>query len=311
MRIITTAVRRRSRLVTPVLVILTVFVLAPSLVPAQSTAAAPYDRFLFVRNDPAKGKALPEQTLVMAKITPYGIKTEDLWSEFNLGVGMKMLGVYGGRAYLLMIRDLVCVDLKSGRVTRIAQNLQLPAYVNGVLYRAEGGNIRQYDFRRRAYRHVMSIPDAPYSLRLAVSPDRKHLAFFLPETDRSNGPCQLYVVDPERHKAEKLGLPVRWQDSFTASGIEVTPPLEWLDARRLLFIRTDFGDDGLPPANLAEGLDARRLRSIGTGFGPGLPQADLAAVADIDARTITDIVRLPSERMPGGARVNRRRGLIP
>jgi len=195
--------------------------------------------FLFVRHDRAEDGTQTD-TLVMATIERDGFELHDVYSEDNLDIGSDLIGVAGGKAYLMHIGDLLCIDLYGGACTRIAADAEPYAYASGRLFCLQSGEVCDYDLRSERWRMVTAVPGRLPPDRLAVSPDCRWLVFFtdLALRDLPSG-WQLNVLDLEQGTTQRLGELVQYLAPAASSFRSPPPPCAWLDETHLLFVRTD------------------------------------------------------------------------
>jgi len=238
--------------------------------PVAATLGPAANHLLFVRHNEVNGAA-DSDTLALGKVipgefmanTPSGFEIKDLYTQAALTAGFHLFGVWGGKAFARERDDLLCFDVESGQRVRIASNLRCHAYADGRLFCPSGDSaIREYDFRAQCYRDI-PLPSgelaglSSYRAPWAVAPDARRLAFFKAAPDRSVGSSQLTVVELATGDLRPLGAPVRYSErpisSFAASG----PPLTWLDAQTIAFVRTQTPERSSARASGA--IAARRL----------------------------------------------------
>lgn len=182
----------------------------PAPPPLNITRDLAHRHFLFLRHDRAEDGAQTD-TLVMATIGPGGFELRDLHSNDNLDTGTELMGVFGGKAYLIHIGNLLCIDLYGGACTRIAADAEPYAYASGRLFCLQDGEICDYGLRSERWRMVTAVSERLPPDKLAVSPDCRWLAFFshLALRDLPSG-WQLNVLDLEQGTTQRVGELVQY-----------------------------------------------------------------------------------------------------
>ncbi|MHC4474464.1 MAG: HEAT repeat domain-containing protein [Planctomycetota bacterium] len=146
-----------------------------------TTSTSRYGYFLFVRR--AKGGP---GTLVLAKVTSDGFELRDIHAMRNLGAFWEPLCVVQGRAYGIFIHSLLCIDLVTGESESLCSTLSSEtAFDSERLYAmvnlpGQGAVLREFDFRKRAYRDVWGPGSGDWNSGppLRISPDRRRIGFF-------------------------------------------------------------------------------------------------------------------------------------
>jgi hypothetical protein len=186
-----------------------------------------------------------------------------------------------GLLYLVLEDRLIEVDLSSGEYGIVAEDLELFDYVrSGRLYCVQGKRLVVYDLRNRAVRDLMANPfhailSSGRDIRVAVSPDEKHLAFAVPinmEERIKSAPLlgavavqssldegyrhvlsqRLVIVDLET--GEQLLMPTPFAPPNTwgfGTLFPPPPPLVWRNPREILIVRGDRSDGGRPSRGVA------------------------------------------------------------
>jgi hypothetical protein len=256
----------------------------PPTPPLRLPQDVQYNRLLFLRHDRADDGTQTD-TLVMATVRRDGFELSDVYSKDNLDIGSQLLGVFGGRAYLMHIGELLCIELYTGSCTQIAPRADPYAYANGRLFLARGGEVRDYALGSERWRTVVSVPEWPHGADIAVSPDCTWLAFFTqqPFQELEFG-WQLNVIDLEKGTIQPVGEPVQYISPPGSSYAPAGPPFTWLDGTTLVFVRTD--------------VKVRRATEDRVEFA-GEP-INRVAVADMATREARDIVAIPGSVHTGG-----------
>jgi hypothetical protein len=245
------------------------------------------ERFLYLRYNLA-GHIGGTTSLVLVRVTRDGFDSRAVYSEQNLDVGWRALGVCNRKLYGIKMGLLLTVDLETGTAEEVDWSIDSSTWSDRRLYafvrQGEGPSLlRVYDAETEAYRNIASdppwvvLPRSSSVPALRVSPDHKWLAYFC----RSDSPifsptyhlC-LIAVDGGTIKASKISVGAR--EFGTGAGMAAPgPPFCWLDSKTLLVVR----DVSKKPWSefYEHAADAEMI---------------LARV-DVDADRITDICRLP------------------
>jgi len=215
---------------------------------------ATYDHFLYLRHDvdPKDGMAKTD-TLVLVKVTRDTFVQRDLFTQSNLHIGWKPLGVVGGKVYAIAIDRLLAIDVATRQVEIFPSRIQCHVYDSGRLYALVAGkdgklSLRVFDFRTRSYRDVCAPDFAWPAPPLAVSPDHKRVAFFKARGHAlPTRPFELNVVDLAAGTVRRVGGMVRSRVFETGAGMVANgPPFGWLDPKTILFVPDVTREDGFP-----------------------------------------------------------------
>jgi len=258
---------------------------------AKSEAAeSAYDHFLYLRHNLEKGSAVTD-TLVLAKITPQGLQQRDAFTQNNLHVAWKPVGVVGGRLYAMKLEKLIAIDLGTGKAEGIESWVVRYAYDRGrgrfyALVRRPNQNglvVRAFDFLNRTERDLAILPEGPSAFGprqpMAISPDGRRLALFCPMENVFWGPrFRLHVVDLETGSVQTPGPLLGAVRHATGGGdVDEGPPAVWLDAATLLVVHEVSGRAG---------------RDRRPDAGPA--GSDLkVAVLDVTTGKLNDLLTLP------------------
>ncbi|MHC4212410.1 MAG: HEAT repeat domain-containing protein [Planctomycetota bacterium] len=214
-----------------------------------------YDHFLFIsHNKPDEGRRT--KTLVLAKITPEGIQLQEIDTERNVIYRWEeTFGLVGGTLYVKHGEgELSAINLATGQTELIASDddesvyslLNVYAghsyvYDEGRLYGQAGSDdegvmtLRVLDFRTCAYRDIIELEDELEYTTLAISPEHNRMAYF---TRDPNGNL-LTVVDIASGQVTHPIAPIEFKIPFISSLNWYAPPLVWIDANRVVCIRTE------------------------------------------------------------------------
>jgi len=281
-------------------------VLVPSLAnpPAETTEAAeekpaaesPYNHFLYVRHN-EKGSAVSD-SLVLAKITPEGVQQRDIFTQSNLADGWQPLCVINGWAYEVESYELIAINLQTGAAEKFGSHVASFTYDSGRLYAITESpsswvstRLHIYDLASRAYRDIALADVRAHSIeRLAVSPDRRRLAFFNPVVESGHPVAfRLNVVDCASGEVKRHPTTVFAQDpgSGGRKGYGPGPTFVWLDSKTILLV-----------SDLPDGKNETMYIGVAGGNGPdssvslSLVKSKVVAM-DVATGQIKDVATLP------------------
>ena len=214
-----------------------------------------YDHFLFIsHNKPDEGRRT--KTLVLAKNTPEGFQLQEIDTDRNvINRWEETFGVVGGKLYAKHGEgELSAINLATGQAELIASDdddsvyslLNVYAghsyvYEEGQLYGQAGSDdegvmtLRVLDFRTCAYRDIIELEDELEYTTLAISPEHNRLAYFVKDP---NGNL-LTVVDIASGQVTHPIAPIEFEIPHISSLNWYAPPLVWIDANRVVCIRTE------------------------------------------------------------------------
>ncbi len=244
-------------------------------------------------------------------VCPFG------WGTYSLG---RLLTVVRGKLYAISSRQLIEADLTTGERRLVAEKISAYDYhPAGRLYAVVGDKLMVYDFRAGASREIMARPFRDiWELRIAISPDERHLAFpepvqegerwskAVPLAGASPAPSELpegysymlntrlVVVDLATGKQTRMPTP--FGSPYISGGSrsrDPSPPLVWTDANTVLLGRGDWAVKGRPRRALAT-VDVRtgQMRHVA-----GIP-GDHHTVPSLVVRETGRQVRLVLTRSP-------------
>ncbi len=251
--------------------------------------SSPYEYFLFTRFN----RGYSTNTLILAHITDSRIELKEIItapeSSYHWG---NMICVTGGKLYCRSYSTLYSIDLLTKETGQLSVRSKTPDYsfdlnsnytlADDCLYGlAQYGNtvtLRQLDFQRQSYRDITDVTKFKPSKGIAVSPDRKRLAYFAMNPNgnypsKEDGGYFLTVIDIQTGKITQPAKPIQFVTSMLASSFPGIP-LIWLDSETIAFIRTE----------VPEGEDE---------FSSNRSAAHMLTKANVNAGVMEDITPLP------------------
>lgn len=254
--------------------------------PSKPASRFPGTHLLFVRHDNSDSA-----TLVLGQITPDGFKEQNLVTRFMRSA--RPLGVMQGRAYARIDDDVLCIDLNTSQSTTVATKLDCCAYADShLVYPVGDSTIREYDCRTQSSRDItlpsgLIATERTSEMPWALSPDARHLAFFKNAQSNTNrGPAivsQLMVTDLANGKVNPVGPPVQFSVGPYASRGPEGPPVTWLNAGTVAYVRTqapsrETSNTAVPLGEYLDGLTNTVNHLV---------------VADIESGRVEDLAPLP------------------
>jgi hypothetical protein len=247
---------------------------------------SPYDHFLYVRYDVQDGTNV-KYTLVVVKATAEEFQQREIPVPDNMFPITEPLCAHAGKLYLKMGFGLLTIDLTSGKLERIDQEIrnvdrwtnQIPSatYQFNLLYalvsQPEGYfALRQYDFSKGAYRNMANISSAfPVGAvvtalgnpLLSVSPDGKKMAKFKVMEREEKAPSASYMLhlinlDDALGKVSAVG------PKLALNNLGDGPSFVWVDSHTILLLR-DASEESLHKADSKAYPDTISLIDITTG----------------------------------------------
>jgi hypothetical protein len=236
-----------------------------------------YDHFLFTRRN---GPERQEETwtLVLAKVTAAGFELRDIDTRPRYeGPGypwQRPLCVANGTVYCANNDRLEWISLVTGETGRLENLPSLTddgiwwgaCYDDGRLYAQSGERNRTLqvlDFRKRAYRDIVTLEHELERTPAAVSPEHKRLAYFVHDP---NG-WLLTVVDVESGEVTHPSEPIRFAIPSISSTGGYAPPMVWVDETKILFIRTERLGEQRKGHDFEEDHAVNKVSVIGVATG--------------------------------------------
>ncbi|MBN1973062.1 MAG: sigma-70 family RNA polymerase sigma factor [Sedimentisphaerales bacterium] len=261
----------------------------PPIALTNKPVSSPYEYFLFTRFN--RGNST--NTLILAHITDNGIELKEIItapeSSYHWG---NMICVAGGKLYCRSFSTLYSIDLLTKETDQLSVRSKTPDYsfdlngtyalADGCLYGlAQNGNtvtLRQLDFQRQSYRDITDVTKFKTSKDIAVSPDRKRLAYFAMNPkgnypSKEDGGYFLTVIEIETGKISQPAKPIQFVIPMIASTFPGIPII-WLDSETVAFIRTE----------IPEGEDE---------FSPNRSAANMLTKVNVNTGEMEDITPLP------------------
>jgi hypothetical protein len=266
--------------------------------------SSPYEYFLFSRytQEPST------RTLVLAHIRDDRIELKDIVTEnFGSYHWGDPICVTGGKLYSVSYNNLYSIDLLTKETEQLTvKSTNSLAFIPGfgitddifdfgiaVLERCFANNclyglaqtggktvLRQIDFEKVAYRDIADVSLVKSSRNIAISLDRKKLAYFslYPIADtpsKEEGRLFMTVVNIESGQITQPARPIKFIVPMIAS---VFPgiPIIWLDTETVAFIRTE----------VPEGE---------TMFSPNRKAAHILSSVNVNTGLMEDITPLPGD----------------
>ncbi len=225
-----------------------------------------YDHFLFTRRDGAEGQE-GTKTLVLGKVTAEGFELRDIhatpefrypWEKPLCAVGGILYGTKGSDLFSVNLATSQMEVLSSAARGSVCTIIVSYIYADGRLYGIapdeEVSTLRVLDFNKGAYRDICTL-ESGWGDNPTISPDHKHLAYFVTEP---NG-FLLTVVDVDSGQVAQPSEPIGFVVPSIASTF-YAPPLIWVDAQRVLCIRTEVMRED--PNSLSGGEAMHKLTFI-------------------------------------------------
>ncbi len=206
----------------------------PRRAPAtEQSREKPYDYFLFFQG---------RDSLMMAKVLPDGFELKNLDATVRVrSDSTNFLHVSNGKVYCMSLGVFKAIDIESSQVDEIA-HIDGYFYDDGCLYAHAGEEWSIYDLRKRAYRKDMPFAAPAYHLspmerRVAFSPDKKRLAYFIYKAEAG---VQLKVVNTVTGQVTEPCPPFVYHES-PAGWADALARFRfvWLDSENILYFRTE------------------------------------------------------------------------
>ena len=221
---------------------------------------SPYEYYLFTRVD-REQRQDTVRTLVLGHITANGLEFKDIetdtYGRYRWG---EPVCVTGGKLYSFKYSELICIDLATKQSERLSSrtsgskyNIINPStstcFADKCLYglgEMENTKIlRLIDFEKAAYRDIVNVNTVLPHNFIAISPDRKRLAYFSSDPNdgiypsSNKGGYFLTIVDVE---SGEVTLPAEPIDFLVAAIASSFPgiPIVWIDSETVAFIRTEI-----------------------------------------------------------------------
>ena len=251
---------------------------------------SPYEYFMFTRYNQEPST----RTLVLAHITANGIVLKDIVTEdFGTYHWGDPICVTGGKLYSKSYSTLYSIDLLTKETEQLSVRSNTLDYsfnfsastvfADNCLYGlARKGNtiiLRQLDFERGAYRDIANVSKAQPSKDIAISPERKRLAYFATQPGDVTYPSTnkdgyfLTIVDVETGQISQLAKPINFIVAMIASSFPGIPTI-WLDSETVAFVRTK-----VPVGNNPLDTDSGAVHMLST--------------ANVNTDVVEDILPLP------------------
>ncbi|GMU20082.1 MAG: hypothetical protein AMXMBFR13_01830 [Phycisphaerae bacterium] len=269
----------------------------------------PCDQFLFIRHNVKNGAAQTD-TLILATVMPAGFEFEDIYTRKNLHFA-ELLDVIDGQVWLSHTAQLISVDMATGRPEVFSRNAYPYAYHDGRLY-APAPNphrMRVFDLKRRTER-VLTELTGEIQDSMAVSPNHEWLACIesapaIPAAPAASGRWWLRVIDVDTGAMKTPCQPFGYLGPMKGGSWPVAPPIIWVDARKILFVRGEDGVARLTTADVVSGerKDVVVLTGAEGAFAPGVQFLRPVAGGDI-------WVRVPRKGGPSDYRLDLNAGKL-
>ncbi|MCH7725259.1 MAG: hypothetical protein IH991_02075, partial [Planctomycetes bacterium] len=243
-----------------------------------------YDHFFYVHHNLKNGLAVTD-SLVMATVTPEGLRQRDVFTKRNLHIGWRPIAAIGGKVFGLKLDDLIAIDIATGRVELLCQYAKAFVHHKGRLYvllptDGDDSLLRAFDLPSGT-QHDIAMLSKVSPIRshvpMQVSPDGQKLALFIGEGKVFPRQIfQLTVIDLQTGRKRNVIDGVRSAVIATGGGWwSMGPRFVWLDDQNIVYIHN------LPP----KGEDVQQF------FGPS---SDLAiSRVNVGSGIASDVVQLP------------------
>jgi len=191
----------------------------------------PYDHFLFFQG---------RDSLMMAKVLPDRFELKELDAAVRSD-STNFLCVIHGKFYCVSLGVLKAIDIESSQVHEIA-HIDAYFYDDYRLYTRRDNDWFVYDLREQASCKGMPFPGpayhlAPMNRRVAFSPDKKRLAYFIYKAEAG---VQLKVVNTITGQVTEPCPPFVYHES-PAGWADALARFRfvWLDSENILYFRTE------------------------------------------------------------------------
>jgi RNA polymerase sigma factor (sigma-70 family) len=240
---------------------------------------SPYEYFLFTRYTQQPST----KTLVLAHITDKGIELKDIATEdFGTYHWGDPVCVTGGKLYSTSYFTLYSINLLTKETEQLSvrstgsvdyYNFNFSAatsFADNCLYGlSQKGNtatLRQLDFERGVFRDIANVSTEQPDRIMAISPDKKRLAYFTNGNNQSRGEggYLLTIVEVESGKISQPAQPIKFIIPMIASSFPSIPVI-WLDAETVAFIRSEAPEGENEFSTTRGGVNMLAMVNINTG----------------------------------------------
>ena len=251
----------------------------PAITLKNKPIDSPYEYFLFTRFN----RESSTNTLVLVHITDNGIELQEIITESESSYHWREpICITGGKLYGTSYFTLYSIDLLTKETEKLSirstgsadyYNFNFSAAVSfadnclyGLSQKGNTATLRQLDFERRVFRDIANVSNSPPDKIMAISPDKKYLAYFTSGNNQSRGKegYLLTIVEVESGKITQPAKPINFIIPMIASSFPSIPVI-WLDVETVAFVRSEAPEGENEFSTTRGGVNMLSMVNINTG----------------------------------------------